>query len=87
MKHSSPISASRLHVGMDVHKRTIALCMYDSDRGIVIEERELKHDLRGSANTWNAFSGVPGRFTAAMKRPRAAMASIKPWKPRAFGVR
>ncbi len=30
---------------MDVHKRTIALCVYDSDRGIVIDERELKHDL------------------------------------------
>ncbi len=45
MKHSSPISASRLYVGMDVHKRTIALCVYDSDRGIVIDERELKHDL------------------------------------------
>ena len=30
---------------MDVHKHTIAFCVYDSDRGDVLDERELAHDL------------------------------------------
>ena len=32
-------------VGMDVHKRTIALCVYDAYTGGILDERELLHDL------------------------------------------
>lgn len=31
--------------GMDVHKRTIALCVYSASTGKVLDERELPHDL------------------------------------------
>ncbi len=38
-------SASSLVVGMDVHKKTIALCVYDDSTGEVIDERQLPHDM------------------------------------------
>ena len=36
---------SPFFVGMDVHKRTIAVCVYDPNRRIMFDERELPHDL------------------------------------------
>ncbi len=42
--HSST-SGSPIAVGMDVHKKTIALCVYNAFRGEVLDERELLHDL------------------------------------------
>jgi len=30
---------------MDVHKRTIALCVYYARRGVILDERGLPHDL------------------------------------------
>ena len=38
-------SASSIFVGMDVHKRTIASCVYDAETGAILDERELPHDL------------------------------------------
>ena len=32
-------------VGMDVHKKTIALCVYNAFKGEILDERELVHDL------------------------------------------
>ena len=32
-------------VGMDVHKKTIASCIYHTEAGAVLDERELPHDL------------------------------------------
>ena len=38
-------SASSISVGMDVHKKTIAFCVYHAKTGAVLDERELPHDL------------------------------------------
>ena len=38
-------SASLISVGMDVHKKTIAFCVYHAKTGAVLDERELPHDL------------------------------------------
>ncbi len=38
-------SICAIFVGMDVHKKTIALCVYSASAGIILDERELLHDL------------------------------------------
>lgn len=38
-------SVSSISVGMDVHKKTIALCIYHSETGAILDERALPHDL------------------------------------------
>ena len=45
---------------MNVHKRMIALCVYDSDRGIVIDELELKHDLPKVRKYLERLQHAPG---------------------------
>ncbi len=42
---NSSTSASTISVGMDVHKRTIALCAYNARTGVILDERGLPHDL------------------------------------------
>ena len=42
--NSSP-SAFTITAGMDVHKRTITLCVYNARTGVIMDERELLHDL------------------------------------------
>lgn len=39
---TSPCS---IFVGMDVHKRTIALCVYSAIAGVILDEREFPHDV------------------------------------------
>lgn len=43
--NNSTISPCSIFVGMDVHKKTIALCVYSVSAGIVLDERELLHDV------------------------------------------
>ena len=44
-KYTPPvISASPLFVGMDVHKKTIAVCVYDNSTGAIVDERQLPND-------------------------------------------
>ena len=38
-------SVSSISVGMDVHKQTIASCIDPSETGVILDERELPHDL------------------------------------------
>jgi len=38
-------SAFSISAGMDVHKKTIALCIYHAKTGVILDERELPHDL------------------------------------------
>ncbi len=38
-------SSSSISVGMDVHKKTIAFCLDHAETGVVLDERELLHDL------------------------------------------
>lgn len=42
---NSSTAGFSIAVGMDVHKKTIALCVYNAFRGEVLDERELLHDL------------------------------------------
>lgn len=41
---------SPLSVGMDVHKKTIASCLYHAGSGVILDERELPHDLAKVTN-------------------------------------
>ena len=44
-KYTQPSTfASPLFVGMDVHKKTIAFCVYDDETGELIDERQLPND-------------------------------------------
>jgi len=38
-------SAFSISVEMDVHKKTIASCIYPTKSGVILDERELPHDL------------------------------------------
>ena len=41
---SSSTSTLPLFVGMDVHKKTIAVCVYDHTTGEIVEERQSPND-------------------------------------------
>ena len=45
MKQQKLLAASPLFVGMDVHKRTIAFCAFNRDTGVIVDERQLVHDV------------------------------------------
>ena len=45
MKQQKLLAASPLFVGMDVHKRTIAFCAFNRDMGVIVDERQLVHDV------------------------------------------
>ena len=42
---NSSSTESFISVGMDVHKKTIALCVYNASTAEILDERELLHDL------------------------------------------
>ena len=45
-KYTQPFTlASSLFVAMDVHKKSIALCVYDNSAGEVVDERQLPNDM------------------------------------------
>ena len=72
-------SASSLVVGMDVHKKTIALCVYDDSTGEVIDERQLPHDMpRIRKYVQKLQRGATARFVAATKRrPADSACSVR----------
>ena len=61
-------SASLISVGVDVHKKTIAFCVYHAKTGAVLDERELPHDLPKVIKYLHKVQIVMVSFIAVMKR-------------------
>ncbi|MXW13693.1 MAG: IS110 family transposase [Gammaproteobacteria bacterium] len=43
--NNSLTSTCSIFTGMDVHKKTVALCIYSSITGVILDEREFPHDV------------------------------------------
>ena len=57
-------------IGMDIHKKTIALCVYNASTAEILDERELLHDLPRVLKYFKRFRIVMARCTPAMKHLR-----------------
>ncbi len=51
-------------VGMDVHKKTIVLCVYNAFTSEILDERELPHDLPKVLKYFQKVQGRHGRVRA-----------------------
>ncbi|MCY4673972.1 MAG: hypothetical protein OXD43_09470 [Bacteroidetes bacterium] len=69
---------------MDVHKKTIVLCVYNGFTGELLDERELLHDLPKVTKYSGRFRTAMAGYALAMKRLRVDLVYNAPWKHKGF---
>ena len=69
-------SSSTVSVGMEVHKKTIALCVYSVSTGVILDERELPHDVPKVTKYLQKVQGHHGSVQSCYEASSARYQSV-----------